>query len=458
MLLQTLEHPRIDKREQEFYALELERLKTDQVTEASERLNGAMENVFEYELRNDDFYFQDQALKPIFIRGIKNTEEIVKHQPQFGVELLRRHIELQQLMEQIEIRRNVDWSNPLVLVHISPIPDAVLHDDIDLNAYDKQRKKVMIRITEPTIDGVKVTSMSLDGNDRVALQAVGDFFGVNIADDASSEDILAKHFLAEKSQFNGERPAKIIRERYDEAMRLQYGGEWYAGRRESKVLDTKQQIERYPSIIEQHVDEIWQLKKRLGSNFRFSQEYQDLTYNFLAAIEQSDKRGRAIGSISAAGEVARSAGVEYAKSDCPTGLVETAEQALEAQGINALLEWHHGTCRVCLQSGMVGACEVCRSCEDADNRGISLELIHAQALRRVASDKKEITREDDEHKASRAKEVALGISKQVKRLFGERAIIKSRIEVGDEVTEIVDSRTGEVIVASVYKEDLVLAA
>ena len=183
------------KGEREFDALEHERLKTDQLTEASERLNGAMENEFEYSHKNGDFYFQGQALKPIFDGGIRAAEEIVKTRPWFMIELQRRHIERQQLNEQIELIQNVDWQNPLVLVHISPTPDAVLKDEVDLNAYDKERKKIMIRITEPTLDGVKVTSMSLDGNDRVALQAVGDFFGIAISDDASSEDILGMHLV-----------------------------------------------------------------------------------------------------------------------------------------------------------------------------------------------------------------------------------------------------------------------
>ena len=459
MLKQTHERSvETTRHEREFMVLERERLKTEQITEASERLNGAMENVFEYTYRDNDFYFQGQALRPIFERGIVATEEIVKTMPQFSVELLRRHIELKQLNEQVALAKNVDWQNPLVLVHLSPTPDAVLNDGIDLNAYDKDRKKIMVRITEPMVDGVKVTSMSLDGNDRIALQAVGDFFGVSIPDDASSEDILAMSFLAEKSQFDGERPAKVLRKRYDQAMKMQHGGEWYAGRRDSEVITTLQKILRYPDLVEAHVDEVWSLKKKLGRNFRFSDEYEQATYNFLAAIGQSYDVGASVGDLAIAGEAARQQGVEFGKSDCPTADIKTAEQALELQGIGQNEQWHYGICRVCLGAGQVGACEVCYSCEAADNRGISLDLIHARALRRIAAEKRAKEPGLTGEQVHKAKESAGQATKTVKRIFGEFAILKSRITLCDSVTDVVDSTTGEVIVASVSKNDFVLTS
>lgn len=461
MFTKTLERiTGLAHREREYDALERERLKTDQITEASERLNGAMENVFEYEFHDGDFYFQGQALRPIFERGITNTEEIVKTKPQFGVELLRRHIELKQYEEQTELIQNVDWQNPLVLVHISPTPDAVLEGGVDLNAYDPKRKKIMVRISEPTIDGLKVTSMSLDGGDRVALQAVGDFFGVDISDDASSEDILSMRFLAEKSQFNSERPAKVLREVYDKAMRMQYGGEWYAGRQDSAVLSTMERIMAYPGLVEQHVDDVWRLKKRFGNNFRFTEEYDKATYDFLAAIEASHKTGKAVKSIGAAGGAARAAGMEFAKSDCPTGqAAQTAEQALAIQGINEKYDWKYGQCQVCLAQGLVGACSVCASCENADNAGKSLDAIHKNALARLALEKK-----PDQQEARGAKTVpeiakrALFSDGYIKKLYGEGAKLERRKTVGDEKFSVVDDSTGLVIEEDLKKSAYALGA
>lgn len=441
------------KSEREFQRLQRERLKTDQITEASERLNGAMENTFEYTYQNGDLYFQGEALGPIFDKGVLVAEEITRSRPEFATELQRRHIERNQLTEQLALIESVDWQDPLVLVHISPTPDAVLKEGIDLNAYDLERKKIMIRITEPTADGAKVTSMSLDGNDRASLQAVSDFFGVNIPNDASSEDILGMRFLAEKSQFGGERPAKIIRECYDNAMKLQYGGEWYAGRRNSDVLDTMQKIMMYPELIDQHVDEVEDIKSKFGKNFRSTNEYSKATYDFLASVEQADKLGAIVGSMNDAGDIARSAGVEYSKSDCPTGQVLTAEQALEMQGINRLDVWHYGTCQACLENKMVGECSVCASCEHIDDYGGDLMEVRRKALAQRAL--------KGSFKTAWAIDVASIFSstkasentpkeKSVKLTYGKNAVLRRRKTVGDEVLEVVDGRTEEILNANLY--------
>lgn len=457
MIKQTLERIRgIASREYEHDSLERERLKTDQVTEASERLNGAMENVFEYAYHDGDFHFQGEALRPIFIRGIQNTEEIVKSKPQFAVELIRRHLELKQLDEQIELIKNIDWQDPLVLVHISPTPDAVLDDGVDLNAYDTDRKKIMVRITEPTIDGVRVTSLSLDGGDRVALQAVGDFFGVEIPSDASSEDILGMHFLAEKSQFGGERPAKVLRERYDKAMKFQYGGEWYAGRQDSNVTSTIDQILAYPKLVDDHVNEVWGLKKRFGKNFRFTKEYEDSTYNFLAAIEQSHASGKMVASLSVAGFAARASGVEYSRSGCPTSQVESAEQALDAQGIGReRLASSEKKWMGCPDCGMKDACYGdpcasrldCRFCgayvqDGVMHRGIGRDAV--LAMLNITEQEVSPSKNSKEKEVSRA-----SLDAMVKRQIGSTAVIKTQVVTGGGVNNIVDSVTGEVIMSNI---------
>lgn len=445
---QTLE--RIEgktKAERDYVAFERERLKTDQITEASERLNGAMENVFEYTYKNGDFYFQGQALRPIFENGIQMAEEIVRQRPEFMVELRRRYRELGQLDEQIELMKNIDWQDPLVLVHISPTPDAVLKNEVDLNAYDKKRKKIMLRITEPTVDGVKVTSMSLDGNDRVALRAVGDFFGVDIPDGATSEDILDMHFLAEKSQFNGERPAKVLRERYDKAMQMQYGGQWYAGRRDSEVLNTMQKIMAYPELIQQHVSEVWALRERLGKDFRFTKDYEDATYNFLAAIEQAGRLGAVVGSMSDAGELARSAGVEFARSDCPTGSVQTAEQALELQGFGKERSMSCGVCGKadacygdpCNMEGLT--CKFCHSYiqngKVVDMRGKIVEPATGQQNSEFSHTNTMSTSESTRDFDAEFR------SMMIEQQFGKGAVVEERVTIG--ATRLDVRKNGQVV-------------
>lgn len=444
------------RREREFTSLERQRLTTDQVTEASERLNGAMENVFDYTYQGGDFYFQGQSIREVLEIGLRNAQELVKSKPQFSVELLRRCIELQQYNEQIALVQNVDWENPLVLVHISPTPDAVLNEGVDLNAYDVKRKKIMVRITEPMLDGVRVTSLSLDAGDRVALQAVADIFGVDIPDDASSEDILAMHFLAEKSQFGGERPAKVLRERYDAAMTMQYGGQWYAGRRDTSVFTTMQKIMRYPTLVEQHVDEVMALKRRFGKDFRFTPEYEKATYNFLAAIEVSDKQGYVVANMGDAGTAAAAAGVEFAKPDCPTGSAATAEQVLGQQGIGER-QWHHGTCQACQEDTMVGECNVCASCEAADNRGVDLLEVRRQALAKIALAQSRPESLATKGSTANERRSSSAFAEGVKQIFGRHALAKERVTVGGTTIDIVTA-SGEMLAANVKRSELAMGA
>ncbi len=445
-----------EKAEREFDAFERERLKTDQITEASERLNGAMENVFEYTYRNGDFHFQGQALRPIFDDGIRAAEEIVAVRPEFAVELQRRYIERNQLNEQIELIQKVDQENPLVLVHISPTPDAVLKGEIDLNAYDKDRQKIMVRITEPTPSGVKVTSLSLDSNDRVALRAVGDFLGVDIPDDASSEDILNMHFLAEKSQFGDERPAKVLRERYDRAMHMQHGGEWYAGRQDTEVQSTIEKILAYPELIDQHVDDVLRIKQRHGKKFRFSDEYARATYDFLAAIEQAGKLGAVIGSMSDAGDLARSAGVEYADPDCPTGVVQNAEQALEMQGLGKE-RWMS-----CPDCGKKDACygDPCAYRLDCRFCGAYVEggVMHKGVGRAAVEARLHNTLQEQSTVAvstrTTSRDTDVEFRAMVEQQFGKGAAAKERIEVGGTRVDIV--RGSQVVAVGVKLGELAL--
>lgn len=441
-------------------SLQWQRLRTDQLTEASERLNGVMENVFEYERKDNDFWFQGQALRPIFERGVRNAAELVSEKPQYALELARRQIELGQLNEQLELRRHVDWYDPVVLVHISPTPDAVLEGSVDLNAYDTVRKKIMVRITEPTTHGVRVTSLSLDRGDRVALQAVGDMFGVAIPDAATSEDILAMSFVAAKSEFGGVRPAQVIRERYDQALAMQYGGKWYAGRQDTSVVTTIQKLLRFPKLLDRHTDEIFALKRQFGDQFRWTPQYEQATYNYLAAVEQAYTTGVIATKLSDAGGAAQAAGVMFARSDCPSGGLShaSAETVLATQGIGEHHR-HFDRCQACLTEKMVGPCRVCDDCEQLDNRGVDLQVVRREALARQAL--REAMRQPGTEPKRKPLADRAGVQLPeafVQNMFGPRAILRTYVVVGDMQTDVVDRVTGQVLREKVTKKDFVLAS
>ncbi len=433
------------------------RLRDDVLTELSERLTGAMHNSFDYVYgADDDLYYNGEALKPIFIRGIQKAELVAREHPQFAVELLRRHIEYKQYLAQCEIGQQDD-DDPLLLIHISPTPDAV-NEGVDLGAYDAQRQKIMVRVSEKVPDGLRVTSLSLDGGNRLGMQAIGGLCGVDIPDDATSEDILGMNFYIQTSDLKGESVTTIIRKKYDAAMQLQYGGTWYAGRQDGEVLHTLQFIQAQKEPVARFVDDVYALKQRYGAAYHDQPEYERLSYNILALLTQLQKTPDYAGSADQAGEAARADGVEFAKSDCPTGnnlSSQTADSALSQQGVGN--QWEYGQCRVCLESGMVGACSVCRSCETADNQGVSLDGIHARALRRAAQKRRssgQRTTPTAERRGGYS--VYGGMDKFVKR-FGSRAVLKTTIETGDARKDIVDKYSGIVLYEHVKQSDFSLA-
>lgn len=144
------------------------------------------------------------------------AEKVVARYPQFRVELLRRHIELQEYEAQVALASATE-DEPDLLVVMSPIPDTVL-DGVDLGAYDINRLKALIRIYTRTEKGIIARSMSLDGSDLDGLRAIASRFGQTIPDGASSEDILQMRLIGWADEFEDE-PSAVIRREYDKTAR-----------------------------------------------------------------------------------------------------------------------------------------------------------------------------------------------------------------------------------------------
>jgi hypothetical protein len=254
----------------------------------------------------------------------------------------------------------------------------------------------------------------------------------------------------------------MLRKRYDESLQMQYGGQWYAGRQDSDVTSTMERINRYPGLIKKHVNEVWKLRQRLGDSFRFTKEYEQATFNFLAAIDQAHRTGRVVTRLATAGAGAVAAGTTFAKSDCPTGVTaQNAEQALALQGVGERVRHlHFGTCVACQSSGMVGECNVCMSCEDADNRGVDLMEVRRQALARMAV-KETINKQNIKKEMSSDKSSLKSLKNMrqfIDELYGHDAKIVSRKVVGDEIMQVVHAGSGKVLHANIRPSDFALAA
>lgn len=339
------------ERQQAFELFEYQRRLTDEVTDMSERLAAPMRNRFEYNLGEDgELWFQGEPIKHVFDDGIAVAEELAQKNPQFVTELVRRHLERQEYDAMCELARGREGS-PDILVIESPIPDAVLKG-VHLNAYDRKRKKTLVRVFCRTANGIEATSLSLDRSDRDGLNAIAELFGGTIDADATSEDILAMRFWGYADDYKDGDVVKSVCSAYDKALSKKLGGEWYAGRQPSEVLDAKAFIETQPDLVRQHMEVIMALKKSYDGDERDTR-LEDARYNLAAALTRRMRGDSDAGSLPEAGAEARAKGETY-QGDCPTGVASTVQQSLSELGLGKDEHMRCVTCPICGTKGVDG--------------------------------------------------------------------------------------------------------
>ena len=427
-----------------------ERFATDEKTRVSEQINGVMHNPFEYMYGPDgELYFQGEPLSDVFARGIERAELIVSEHPEFMIELLRRHIEAKQYQSQRRVGRQHNEDDPYVLLHASIMPDAV-NDGIDLGAYDKKRQKIMIRVTEPIEGGVRTTSASLDGGNRLGVQSMVDVCeDARISDSATPEDILAMDFWIRRSQLRGEEPVDFFRKRYDLSLARQHGGKWYAGRQDSPIIGTLQLIERHPEHTDPYVKAVYQLKQQYGKHYEITEEYKTLNYDFVKLMERLGREPDYIGDATAAGSDARANGETVSDPDCPTGLnlVSQAqlstEQALALQGIGLDRNGEY-----------IDKCMKCPHCKRTDVEVTVRDgELHYTCVGTGGCGRTTLP-DSLAHKVMKASRVTPEVSPEsqkkepsklelIRRRYGERAIIKRELAIGGSYTVVVDRDTHE---------------
>jgi hypothetical protein len=322
-----------ERDEEAYWAWEYQRARRDEVTDQTERLAGAaMVNHFEYTLTPKGLMSDlGELVLPIFEKGYT----VAQHQAQFDshwqFEVTQREIEVgeqreieafaqangsgvritslsldksdyggmraiaEKLGHQLpserpsseDILRNRLWvpeANALVV--LSPCPDAVRVDGIDIGAYDKDRLKMIVRI--------------------VTL--------------ANSPEESHKHLI------------NLVRDTYDATLADQYGGEWFAGQSNSKVKDALAFIESHPSLMDDHMKIVMEVHRITQDKKERLRLLKDHRYDLSAAY--ADVRdGKQVTSLSDSGDSARAEGKTF-PGDCPTA--EQAEQSTTADQLDKL--------------------------------------------------------------------------------------------------------------------------
>ena len=321
-----------------FQAWEYHRLLTNELTDQSERLAAPMQNSFEYVLTDRGLAVEQitqteqgevktyQHVRDVLEKGLQRAEEQVLLHPEWYFELNRRRLELQEWQE-IEAFAAGEHPEAYGLQVFSPHPDALQDDDIVIDGYNRGRKRTMSRTIIRTENGVRITSMSLDQTNYLALQESVAAVGYTLDADKSSEEILAQRYWITSPPPEGFEWTDVVRRAYDLSLAEQFGGEWYAGRRPMSADDALAFILRHPGPIEQHMRVVQEVMSSVHDAIEQAKLLEHHRYNFAAALGDL-LQGKSAASNADAGAGAREQGRSF-DPECPTlGSVAEQVQAL----------------------------------------------------------------------------------------------------------------------------------
>lgn len=199
----------------------------DTVTWLAEVLPGSMRTPFEYQFDGRELYASDgSALSKIFDDSVEQAQ----HLPVY--EQRRRYIEKDEYLDMLAMMRG-DRLNTMVVV--SDFPPELMNAAEDVGGYNVARKQTMLRVLAKTPEGtLKMYSQSLDGSNRQALEDIYAELGFVPA----AGELLGQRMHVQLS----EAEQKILVDRlmgvYDRSLASQFGGDWYAGERSGRRINT----------------------------------------------------------------------------------------------------------------------------------------------------------------------------------------------------------------------------
>jgi hypothetical protein len=372
--------------QEDFERWQQDRWWRDEITDQSERLASPMVNTFDYRLTAEGLVTDlDEPMRPVFVTGLHTAEQMASVDSRWQFELNRRRIELDefnqledyafQIGEGMRITSlSLDGSDyegmravaealghrlpmdrpssedilqtrmwlPEGLVVMSPIPDAVRVDGVDIGGYNKHRQKMIVRIA------------TASGTPSVEHQALID----------------------------------RIRTAYDTVLTQRTGQKHYAGRVKISNDDARTFVEKQGDLLDAHMQVVNSIFAVTRDPHQRNAQMAPHRYNLAAALDDR-LNGKQVRSLSDSGDNARAEGKEF-DGDCPPA--ETAVTASDQAGRlgYSVEKWSQGVCRNCERTTQVwkvedGGCSICPGCAKAHtwygNAGLAKEREKALAER-----------------------------------------------------------------------------
>jgi hypothetical protein len=215
-----------------------ERVRTDTETWCAEMLHGSMQTSFSYRYNGYELIAEDNGeLGVIFDDAIAEAQIIAERQPNLLFELRRRLIEQSEYEDMLKM---ASGELPNTMVVISDFPLELMGASEDVGGYNTDRQQTMLRVITKEADGnIRMTTQSLDGSNRQALEAIYGQFGYQ----AHPGELLGQRmYLDVPQQWQGNVVGHVT-DYYDASLTEQFGGEWHAGIRQSTT--TKSQRNTY---------------------------------------------------------------------------------------------------------------------------------------------------------------------------------------------------------------------
>lgn len=216
----------------------------DLTTQFAEMLNGSMRTPFEYQFDGHELYARDgSSMRLEFEKGLEQADRIADRNPNLAFEVRRRRAEID---EYHDMRKMAEGRLPNTMVVVSDFPAELMDSSADIGGYNVERKQTFLRVLAWDGNRMRMYSQTLDGSNRVGLEAIYQSLGrtprpgellsqrLHVELDATEQDFLVDKLVAV----------------YDQQLSQQYGGSWRAGRQDNNRLNTYDFVRQQHDLIQ----------------------------------------------------------------------------------------------------------------------------------------------------------------------------------------------------------------
>ncbi len=223
------------------------RIRTDTETWLAETLNGNMRTTFEFSFDGQELHGEDSGgLTEVFDDSIREAKVIAQENPSLLFELRRRLIEREEL-DEMKAMASGELGDTNTIVVVSDFPPELMASKQDVGRYNTNRKQTMLRVITLEQDSVCITTQSLDGSNRQALEAIYNKLGQQ----PEPGELLGQRIHLDNLPAQWQ-PQLIdnLTDTYDNSLREQFGGEWYGGRKPADDRNTYDFVRNQRDLID----------------------------------------------------------------------------------------------------------------------------------------------------------------------------------------------------------------